>query len=111
MRLAGVDDGPTLLAEQGNQSRSGRDDGFEPGDIVAEAVAEAALFDEVALHIDDDQRGAGGVERVGIGLGGDGDHWVPPAPERSGAPLTTRWLLPLPRRRGRITAKSRNSGS
>ena len=35
----------------------------EPGDVVAKRVAEAALLDEVALHVDDDERHAGRVER------------------------------------------------
>ena len=34
----------------------------DAADIVAEALAEAARLDEVALHVDDDQRGRLGIE-------------------------------------------------
>ncbi len=37
-----------------------RHDGLEQRDVVAEALAEAAGLDEVALHVDDDE---GGVPR------------------------------------------------
>ncbi len=37
-------------------------------DVVAERLAEAARLEEVALHVDDDQRGARKVERHGLGL-------------------------------------------
>ena len=38
---------------------------------------EAARFDEVALHVDDHQRGAGGVEGERVRLGGDACHRSP----------------------------------
>ncbi len=66
--------GPALVAKQADQRRHGRDDRLEPRDIVAERVAEAALLDEVPLHVDHDERGLAGREGVGIGLGRDGDH-------------------------------------
>ena len=48
--------GQLVRAEQRDQPRRGGDDRLEPRDVVAEAVAEAALLDEVALHVDDDER-------------------------------------------------------
>ena len=39
--------------------------------VVAERLAEAARLEEVALHVDDDQRGAREVERDRLRLGVD----------------------------------------
>ena len=50
------------------------DDGLQVADVVAERLAEAARLDEVALHVDDHQRGGGGVERERVRLGGNGGH-------------------------------------
>ena len=36
--------------------------------VVAECGAEAARLEEVALHVDDHQRGSGGNEGEGVGL-------------------------------------------
>ncbi len=74
MPFPGVDDGPALRAEQGYQSGHGRHDRLEAGDVVAKGVAEAAGLDEIALHVDDDQRHLAGREGEGKGLGVDGDH-------------------------------------
>ena len=57
MRLAGVDDRPALRAEQRDQRA--RPSGRWPSSratSLPSAVAEAAGLDEVALHVDDDQR-------------------------------------------------------
>ncbi len=43
-------------------------------EIVAERLAEAAGLEKVALHVDHDERGAGGIEAVRERLGGDFDH-------------------------------------
>ncbi len=52
----------------------GRDGRAQQRDVVAERVAEAARLEEVALHVDDDQRGGGRVEFEGIGLSVDLRH-------------------------------------
>ena len=52
----------------------GIDGGAQQRDIVAECVAETARLEEVALHVDDDQRGGGRVEFEGIGLSVDLRH-------------------------------------
>ena len=45
------------------QDAAGRGDGgAQQGDIVAKGGAEAARLKKVALHVDDDQRGGGGIE-------------------------------------------------
>ena len=46
----------------GNRGGAGRDRPAQQADVVAERLAEAAGLEEVALHVDDDQRGAAGVE-------------------------------------------------
>ena len=43
----------------------------EPGDVVAERFTETARFHEVALHVDDDERGLGPVELDRLRLGYD----------------------------------------
>ena len=50
------------------------DDGLQVADVVAERLAEAARLDEVALHVDDHQRGGGGVERERVRLCRNGVH-------------------------------------
>ncbi len=42
--------------------------------VVAERLAEAAGLEEIALHVDDDERGARGSKRKAKGLAGDFDH-------------------------------------
>ena len=48
--------GQPCCAEQPDQPRRRRDDRLQPRHVVAERVAEAARLDEVALHVDDDER-------------------------------------------------------
>ena len=74
MALAGVDHGPALLPGQVDQRRDGRHDGFEQRDIIAEGMAEAAGLNEIALHVDHDERRMTRVEPVRIGVGRDVDH-------------------------------------
>ena len=63
MSLAGVDDEHSLLAGLGSSTRSGRfDRRQQQRGVVAELLAEAARQDEVALHVDDDQRRGLGIE-------------------------------------------------
>ncbi len=56
--------------EQGEQALHGGDSRLKSRHIVAEAFAEAAALDEVALHVDDDQRRVRGpeMERRGLGI-------------------------------------------
>src|ERR1043166_3111603 len=54
--LARVDHHHAALARCLEHAPAWRDHALQWGDIVAECFAEAAPLDEVALHIDDDQR-------------------------------------------------------
>ena len=50
-------------------------------DVVAERRTEAARLQEVALHVDDDERGSRYVDLNGIWLGFDPDlHSIPRSP-------------------------------
>jgi hypothetical protein len=58
-----------------------RDRTAEQRHVVAERLPEAARLEEIALHVDDDQRGAGQIERHCLGLGLDrGAHACLPIP-------------------------------
>ena len=74
VRLARMQDRPALGAEQRDQRGDGRHDLDDRRQIVAERLAEAARLQKVALHVDDDQRGMGGIEVEWERLGGDFDH-------------------------------------
>ena len=64
------------------QRRAGRDRRGEQRHVVAERLAEAARLEEVALHVDDDERGARQIERHRFGLGLDGRaHDALPTPQ------------------------------
>ena len=63
------------------------DRGAQQRDVVAEGLAEAARLQEVALHVDDDQGRAPGVDGDGVRLRVDDDlahaislstYWCPP---------------------------------
>ena len=57
------------------QDAAGRGDGgAQQGHIVAEGGAETTRLKEVALHVDDHQRGGGGIEREGIWFSVDLRH-------------------------------------
>jgi hypothetical protein len=58
-----VDHRHPRLAEAGDETANRRNDRAEAGDVVAEALAEAAGLDEIALHVDHDQRCLRGIER------------------------------------------------
>ena len=84
MRLARVQDRPALGAKQRDQRGDRRHDLDDRRQIVAERLAEAALLQKVALHVDDDQRGMGRIELERERLGGDFDHVsAPPCSGRS----------------------------
>ena len=61
--LPGVDDQHPGRAGGGEQLLQRRDDGGQLGDVVAEGLAEAAGQQEVALHVDHDQRHLAGRQR------------------------------------------------
>jgi len=71
MAFARVQHGDPTTARPVEQRAHRGHDGAETPDVVAECLAEAPWLDEVALHIDDDQRGAPRLEPVGIRLRGD----------------------------------------
>ena len=60
--LAGVDHQDAGGARGVERAGAGADRALEQRDVVAERLAEAAGLEEVALHVDDDERGAAGVE-------------------------------------------------
>jgi hypothetical protein len=66
-----VQDADPVAARPVEQRAHRGHDGAETRDVVAERRAEAPGLDEVALHVDDDQRGAPRLEPVGIRLRGD----------------------------------------
>ena len=73
MRLAGVDDRPAHA--RGTERISAATVGtifVSRATSLPSAVAEAAVLDEVALHVDDDERGVLRVEHEVIGAGADG---------------------------------------
>src|SRR5260221_1201026 len=65
--------GPTQIEEA---SRGG-DDRLQEANVVAERRADPARLDEVALHVDHDERGGAGLEAIREGLRGDRDHACP----------------------------------
>src|SRR5271170_5339367 len=65
MTLTRMQDRPLLGAKERDQLGDRRHDLRDRRQIVAERLAEAARLDEVALHVDDDERGMGGIERIG----------------------------------------------
>ena len=69
-----VNHGNTRGAEAFDQPRDRRNDRLQQADVVAETRAEAARLDEVALHVDDDERGRLALEAEGERLGGDLRH-------------------------------------
>jgi hypothetical protein len=79
--FAGMDHQHVDGARRREHRLAGRDRAREQRDIVAERLAEAARLEEIALHVDDDQRGAGQIERHCLGLGLDrGAHACLPIP-------------------------------
>ena len=59
--------GQPLSRNSGKQRGDGRHDRTHRREIVAERLAEAAGFEKIALHVDDDQRDMLGIEREGEG--------------------------------------------
>jgi hypothetical protein len=72
--FACVDDGTAGVAAGGEEFLKGGDDGAKEGDVVAEGFAEAAGFEEIALHVNDKEGGCDDGECVGEGLGVDCRH-------------------------------------
>ena len=72
MSLAGVDDQHVGCSRSVEHGLAGRDRAAKQRDVVAERLPEAARLEEVALHVDDDQRGARQIERDRLGLRLDG---------------------------------------
>ena len=74
MRLARVHDLAAQRAPGPQHPLAGRHDRLQQRHVVAQAGAEAAGLDEVALHVDDDQDGRRRVEGIREGSGRQGDH-------------------------------------
>src|SRR4051812_2952292 len=74
MTFAGVDDRQPGRAPRRHQGRQRLDRPTQLGHVVAEALAEAARQQEVALHVDDDQRRGVEVEGERTRLRVDGRH-------------------------------------
>ena len=75
MAFAGVDDGEAEGAPAFEEAAIGLDCSAKVGHVVAEGFAEAARFEEVSLHIDDEEGAARRIERKGVGLGFNFDGW------------------------------------
>ena len=71
MSLAGVDDQHAGVARRRQHRADRLHRARELRDIVAERFAKAARLHEVALHVDDDERGGGPVEIDRLRLGDD----------------------------------------
>ncbi len=71
MSFARVDHEQPLVAGPVEQRTARADGALQQRYVVAERLTEAARFEEVALHVDDDQRGAIEVELDGLGFGFD----------------------------------------
>ncbi len=62
-----MDDEDRGFARRRQHLAAGLDRGFEQSDVVAERLAEAARLQEIALHIDDNERGAGKIDADVLG--------------------------------------------
>ena len=98
VRFARVDDRPAARAPQLQQHARRLDDRCEQRHVVAERGAESARLDEVALHVDHDQRGAAGRQLEGERSRVDGERAVrrarPPATAGCGWALMPPALRP-----------------
>ncbi|MCP1536173.1 hypothetical protein J2W79_001230 [Methylorubrum extorquens] len=76
-----MDDEEAGCAGGGQQGAGGRHRGGEQRDVVAQALAEAAGLEEIALHVDDDEGRPRRIERQGCGFGVEkglrGGHGLP----------------------------------
>jgi hypothetical protein len=90
--FARVDDANTVPSRPREQVAHGRDDRGQATHVVAERFAEAAALDEIALHVDHDQRRGRGLERVGVRPRRDLRHGRvrAPAPPRGVRPCKGR---------------------
>jgi len=70
--LAGVDHQKAGGARGFEHRLAGRDRGGKQRHVIAERFPKAARLEEIALHVDDDERGAREVERHRLGLSSDG---------------------------------------
>ena len=69
-----VDDRQAVTPERHEHPARRRHRAAKVPDVVAQHLAEAAALEEVALHVDDEQRGGRGVADELVRLGVDGDH-------------------------------------
>ena len=67
MAFFGVHDSQTLRARPGQQALRRFDRHPQVADVIAQSLAEPAGFDEIALHVDQDQRGVRRPEPVRTG--------------------------------------------
>ncbi len=77
--FARMDHGPAGSAEPRDQPGHHGHDGAKRRDVVAERRAEPARLDEVALHVDDDERGPRGIDLQVEGVCGNERHQACPA--------------------------------
>ncbi|MGY4426647.1 hypothetical protein ACVWY2_009096 [Bradyrhizobium sp. JR6.1] len=63
MALAGMDHEQAGVARRGEDGGDRLHRAGELADVVAERLAEAPSLHEIALHVDDDERGLAPVER------------------------------------------------
>jgi hypothetical protein len=78
MAFAGMDHQHAVLARRLQHSPDRLYRSGEQRHVVAERSTEAARLQEVALHVDDDERGSRHVDLDGIWLGFDPDwHSIP----------------------------------
>jgi hypothetical protein len=69
-----MDDRPTLAPEKPDQLLDCRNNGFETRDVIPEGLTKPSRLDEVALHVDDNESRAPGIEGEIVGLGFHRNH-------------------------------------
>ena len=75
MAFAGMDDEDAGAARGCEHLRARRHGCLETRDVIAERRAEAAGLQEVALHVDDDERHPAGIDRERSRICCDGPYW------------------------------------
>ena len=94
MALARVDDQQPGGAPRRQQSPVRLDRAAQLRHVVAEHLAEAAGLEEIALHVDDQQRAMGGRERERVRFGGKVDGRCHPIDPVRGPPPVSGPLRP-----------------
>ena len=69
MSLAGVNDEHAVGACRREYFAAGFNRGLQAGYVIAERFAETTGFEKIALHVDNDQRGAPKIDRKWCRLG------------------------------------------